>query len=114
MDFSLLRKIHPFGWYLHYILVWYILIYVVWKVDKTGKQKIILLIALFSVWFFIKSIVFIYAVLHLSRLNKLLIILYNFFAVKTCTIGVLGIIELAYSLKFLKNKGVVIVPSFSL
>lgn len=160
MDFSLLKPLHPFGWYLHYIWVCYILFYVVWKVGKTDKQRIILLIALFATWFFIKSIVFIdepfflaarqmlafpigvfigmkqsgdpewgikniisvglivgstimYVLLHLPYLDNLSIMLYNFFALGTCTICALGIIELTYSLKFLQNKGMVIISGFS-
>lgn len=160
MDFSLLKPLHPFGWYLHYILVCYILFYVVWKVGKTDKQKIILLIALAATWFFIKSIVFIdepfflaarqmlafpigvfigmkkledpewsmkniisiglivsstamYVLLHLPYLDNLPILLYNLFALGTCTICALGIIGFTYSLKFLQNKGMVIIASFS-
>lgn len=59
MDFSLLKPLHSFGWYLHYILICYILFYAVWKIDRTDKERMILLITLFTAWFFIKSIVFI-------------------------------------------------------
>lgn len=160
MDFSLLKPLHPFGWYLHYILICYILFYAVWKIVKTDKRRMILLITLFATWFFIKSIVFIdepfflaarqmlafpigvfigmkkqeysewnmkniifvglivsstimYVLLHLSYVDNLPILLYNFFALGTCTICALGIIGLTYSLKFLQNKGMAIIASFS-
>lgn len=59
LDFALLKPLHPFGWYLHFILICYILFYIVWKIGKTDKQKVILLTGLFAVWFLLKSLVFI-------------------------------------------------------
>ncbi len=160
MDFSLLKPLHSFGWYLHYILICYILFYAVWKIGRTDKERMILLITLFTAWFFIKSIVFIdepfflvarqmlafpigvyiglrkdnysewsiknsisvslivsstitYAFLHLPNVNNLPIVFYNFFALGTCTTCALGILGLTYSLKFLQNKGMAIIASFS-
>lgn len=59
LDFALLKPLHPFGWYLHFILICYILFYIVWKIGKTDRQKVILLMGLFGVWFLLKSLVFI-------------------------------------------------------
>lgn len=160
MDFSFLKPLHPFGWYLHYILICYILFYIIWKIGETDKQRIVLLIVLFSTWFFIKSIIVIdepfflaarqmlafpigvfigmkklrapewsmkniislglivssttvYVLLHMPYLDNLPILLYNLFALGTCTVCALGIIGLTYSLKLLQNKGMVIIAGFS-
>ena len=56
LDFTLLKPTHPFGWYLHYILICYILFYIVNLLIKNYRYRMIGIGILFAGWFLVKSV----------------------------------------------------------
>jgi peptidoglycan/LPS O-acetylase OafA/YrhL len=54
-DFSLLKPLHPFGWYLHYIFICYIIFYLTILCSKDEKKRLQIMISCFLIWFLIKT-----------------------------------------------------------
>lgn len=59
LDFLLIMPKHPFGWYLRFIVVCYLIFYLSWKVFKSLKMRFGCLLVLFIVWFMIRSTIWI-------------------------------------------------------
>ena len=58
-DLTLVKPLYQFGWYLRFIVVCYLFIWLVYALLKNEKARILVLFALFTVWFVIKSTVWI-------------------------------------------------------
>lgn len=59
MDVTLLKPLHPFGWYLHYILICYVLFYIITRFVQSDRNRIALILMIFAGWFFLKSFLWI-------------------------------------------------------
>lgn len=59
LDFSLLRPLHPFGWYLRFLLVCYIIFFCTYGLFRNRKVRAAALVSCFAAWFLIRSLVWI-------------------------------------------------------
>ena len=58
LDFSLIKPLHPFGWFLRYLMVCYIIFYFTLFI-KSFRVRMIAIGAAFAVWFVIRSTILI-------------------------------------------------------
>lgn len=56
---TLIKPINPFGWYLRYIFVCYIVFYCAFRFIKNNRERQLAIFAVFTIWFIIRSTIFI-------------------------------------------------------
>lgn len=59
LDITLIKPMHPFGWYLRFIVVCYFIFYFTGRIFKNDKLRLGSLVILFIIWFLIRSMIWI-------------------------------------------------------